>query len=159
MDQPFILVGVDFSSGSAQAWAEAQRLAGRTGGAVGALHVVEGYGNRTPELRPEQELWLSGEGIPREALKELIDHLRAGKDQVAILLGLVEDGKVALIAAVSKELAGKKLHAGDAIKTAAKLVGGGGGGRPELAEAGGKDPSKLAEALEAGKASYLAKLA
>ncbi|HVJ68652.1 MAG TPA: DHHA1 domain-containing protein, partial [Caulifigura sp.] len=97
-------------------------------------------------------------GVPREALKELIDHLRAGKDSVAVLLGLVEDGKVALIAAVSKDLAGKKLHAGDAVKAAAKLVGGGGGGRPDLAEAGGKDPSKLNDALEAGKATFLAKL-
>ena len=97
-------------------------------------------------------------GVPREALKELIDHLRAGKDSVAVLLGLVEEGKVALIAAVSKDLAGKKLHAGDAVKAAAKLVGGGGGGRPDLAEAGGKDPSKLNDALEAGKATFLAKL-
>ncbi len=97
-------------------------------------------------------------GVPREALKELIDHLRAGKDPVAVLLGLVDDGKVALIAAVSKDLAGKKLHAGDAVKAAAKLVGGGGGGRPDLAEAGGKDPSKLADALQAGKAAFLAKL-
>ena len=73
-------------------------------------------------------------------------------------MGLVDDGKVALIAAVSKDLAGKKLHAGEAVKAAAKIVGGGGGGRPDLAEAGGKDPSKLAQALEAGKEVFKAKL-
>jgi alanyl-tRNA synthetase len=96
--------------------------------------------------------------VPRESLKELVDQLRSGKEPVAVLLGLVDDGKVALIAAVSKDLAGKKLHAGDAVKAAAKVVGGGGGGRPDLAEAGGKDPSKLAQALEAGKEVFKAKL-
>ena len=119
--------------------------------AAGMLNEAEVVGGVKVIARPI-------EGVPREALKELIDHLRAGKEPVAVLLGLVDDGKVALIAAVSKELAGKKLHAGDAVKAAAKLVGGGGGGRPDLAEAGGKDPSKLAEALEAGKAAYTAKL-
>jgi alanyl-tRNA synthetase len=98
------------------------------------------------------------QGVPREALKELVDHLRAGKEPVAILLGLIDDGKVALIAAVSKELAGKKLHAGDAVKAAAKVAGGGGGGRPDLAEAGGKDVAKLAEALAAGGGVYRSKL-
>jgi alanyl-tRNA synthetase len=97
-------------------------------------------------------------GVPREALKELVDHLRAGKEPVAVLLGLVDDDKVALIAAVSKDLAGKKLHAGDCVKAAAKVAGGGGGGRPDLAEAGGKDPSKLAEALAAGRDVYRSKL-
>jgi alanyl-tRNA synthetase len=77
---------------------------------------------------------------------------------VAVLLGLADGDKAALIAAVSKDLAGKKLHAGEAVKTAAKIVGGGGGGRPDLAEAGGKDPSKLAEALAAGHEFYRAKL-
>ncbi|MBX3441798.1 MAG: alanine--tRNA ligase [Planctomyces sp.] len=98
-------------------------------------------------------------GVPRDSLKEMVDLLRAGKEPAAVLLGLVDDGKVALIAAVSKELAGKKLHAGECVKAAAKVVGGGGGGRPDLAEAGGKDPSRLAEALEAGQQVFRAKLA
>jgi alanyl-tRNA synthetase len=98
------------------------------------------------------------QGTPRESLKELVDHLRGGRWPVAVLLGLAEGDKVALIAAVSKDLAGKKLHAGDCVKAAAKAAGGGGGGRPDLAEAGGKHPEKLAEALAAGREVYLAKL-
>ena len=57
---------------------------------------------------------------------------------------------MALIAAVSKDLTSKGLSAGDCVKAAAKLAGGGGGGRPDLAEAGGKDITKLTEALAAG---------
>ena len=56
------------------------------------------------------------------------------------------DGKVNLVASVSKDLT-KRFQAGKLIQEVAKLVGGGGGGRPDLAQAGGKDPSKLDEAL------------
>ena len=67
--------------------------------------------------------------------------------------------KVALIAAVSKDLTTKGLSAGDCVKVAAKLAGGGGGGRPDLAEAGGKDITKLTEALAAGASYFRTKLA
>ena len=70
------------------------------------------------------------------------------------MLGTVIDGKVALTAAVSKELIERGLKASDCVRAAAKIVGGGGGGRPDLAEAGGKDPTKLDEALQAGAAFY-----
>jgi alanyl-tRNA synthetase len=56
-------------------------------------------------------------------------------------------------------LIAKGLHAGDCVKTAAKVVGGGGGGRPDMAEAGGKDPSKLSDALKAGADYFRSKLA
>lgn len=90
-------------------------------------------------------------GCPRESLKDLVDRIREKAPSVAILLGLVVEDKVALIASVSKDvLVSKGLNASDCVKLAAKICGGGGGGRPELAEAGGKDPSKLEEALSAG---------
>ena len=57
-----------------------------------------------------------------------------------------EEGKVQLIVAVAEALAGK-VHAGKLVGQLAKVVGGGGGGKPTLAQAGGKDPSKLGEAL------------
>ncbi len=94
----------------------------------------------------------------RESLKDFIDRIREKSPSFAVLLGLIEDGKVALIAAVSKDLIAKGLSAGDCVKTAAKVAGGGGGGRPDLAEAGGKDPSKLTEALAAGAAYFTSKL-
>jgi len=63
-----------------------------------------------------------------------------------IVLGSAVDGKVSLVAAVSKDLM-KRFPAGRLVQEVAKVVGGGGGGRPDLAQAGGKDPSKLDDAL------------
>lgn len=95
---------------------------------------------------------------PRENLKEFVDRIREQAPSIAVLLGMVAEGKVALIAAVSKDLVSKGVSASEAVKTAAKVTGGGGGGRPDLAEAGGKIPEKLAEALAAGTAYFRGKL-
>ena len=101
----------------------------------------------------------NAEGCPRESLKDLVDRIREKAPSVAILLGLVTEDKVAFISSVSKDvLVSKGLNASDCVKTAAKICGGGGGGRPEMAEAGGKDPSKLDEALAAGLAYCRGKL-
>ena len=75
-----------------------------------------------------------------------------------MLLGIETEGKVAFIAAVSKDLVAKGLSAADAVKTAAQIAGGGGGGRPDLPEAGAKLPEKLDEALQAGLAYFQTKL-
>jgi alanyl-tRNA synthetase len=96
---------------------------------------------------------------PRESLKEFVDCIREQAPSVAVLLGLVTEGKVALIAGVSKDLVAKKISASDAVKAAAKVAGGGGGGRPDLAEAGGKLPEKLPEALATGAEFFRGKLA
>jgi len=90
----------------------------------------------------------------REMLRDFADQLRSKCSSVAILLGAVEDGKVALTAAVSKDLLGRGVSASECAKRAAKLVGGGGGGRPDLAEAGGKLPDSLPQALAEGAAYY-----
>jgi alanyl-tRNA synthetase len=95
----------------------------------------------------------------RDTLRDFVDQLRAKSGPVAIVLGTVEDGKVALTAAVSKDLIARGLSASDCVKTAAKIVGGGGGGRPDMAEAGGRFPDKLPEALAAGAKYYREKLA
>ena len=98
-------------------------------------------------------------GYPRESLKDFVDRIREKAPSVVILLGLVTDDKVAFISSVSKDvLVSKGLNASDCVKTAARVCGGGGGGRPEMAEAGGKDPSKLEEALLAGAAYCRGKL-
>ncbi|MFN7789182.1 MAG: DHHA1 domain-containing protein, partial [Pseudanabaena sp.] len=70
----------------------------------------------------------------------------------AVVLGsFTDDGKVTLVASFSKEVIAKGLQAGKFIGAIAKICGGGGGGRPNLAQAGGKDASKLPEALEAAE--------
>ncbi len=83
----------------------------------------------------------------RDILREYADQLRSRADSVAVLLATEIDGKVALLAAVSKGLIKQGVKAGDCVREAAKAVGGGGGGRPDLAEAGGKDVSKIDDAL------------
>ncbi len=98
------------------------------------------------------------DGADRETMRELVDQIRAKAGQAAILLGTVRDGKVALTAAVSKDLAKQGVNAAECVRTAAKVVGGGGGGRPDMAEAGGKLPEKLPEALKAGADYYRSKL-
>lgn len=90
----------------------------------------------------------------RDMLRELIDQLRGQSQPVAILLAAEVEGKVALAAAVSKELVKQGVKASDCVSTAAKVVGGGGGGRPDMAEAGGRFPDKIDEALAAGATYY-----
>jgi alanyl-tRNA synthetase len=94
------------------------------------------------------------EGVDRDGLRDFADLLRSKAQAVALIVAAEVDGKVALTAAVSPELIDRGLNAGDCVKAAASAVGGGGGGRPDLAEAGGKDPGRIAEALEAGAAVY-----
>jgi alanyl-tRNA synthetase len=86
--------------------------------------------------------------VDREGLRQLVDSLRQKLGSGVVALGMPDDGKVALIAGVTKDLTGK-VHAGKLIQALAKQVGGSGGGRPDLAEAGGKDTAGLKTALQA----------
>ena len=92
--------------------------------------------------------------LDRDGLRELADRLRDKAGDAAVLLGTEIDGKVALLAAVSRSVVKKGAKAGDCVRESAKIVGGGGGGRPDMAEAGGKHPDKLPEALAAGAEFY-----
>ena len=80
------------------------------------------------------------------ALREIVTDLTGKSDNAVILLAAVNDGKVSLCAGVSKPLT-NKVKAGDLVKFAAEQVGGKGGGRPDLAQAGGTDAAKLPEML------------
>jgi alanyl-tRNA synthetase len=84
----------------------------------------------------------------RSAMRQMVDDLRVKLQSGVIVLGSVADGRVSLIAAVTKDLTGK-LDAGKIVKQAAAFVEGSGGGRKDLAEAGGKNPAKLDEAIQA----------
>ncbi|WP_079479573.1 alanine--tRNA ligase [Halobacillus salinus] len=85
------------------------------------------------------------------ALRTMIDDLKQKVGSGIILLATPNGNKVQLIAGVSEDLVEKGYHAGQLIKEAATRCGGGGGGRPDMAQAGGKDASKIPEALEYAK--------
>jgi alanyl-tRNA synthetase len=84
-------------------------------------------------------------------MRQLIDQVRRKASPAAVLLGSSGEGKVTLVAGVSRELESRGLHAGNWIKLPAEVVGGRGGGKPDMAQAGGKHPEKLAEALDAAR--------
>ena len=83
------------------------------------------------------------------ALRTLGDQLRDKTGGVVVLASVFENGKIGILAMASKELVDKGIHCGQIVKEVATLCGGGGGGRPDMAQAGGKDPEKLDAALNA----------
>jgi len=89
------------------------------------------------------------EGSNPDIMRRLIDQLRKKEDSVAVLLATASgEDKVVLVAGVTRDLVDRGVHAGNWVAEVARVVGGGGGGRPDMAQAGGKDPSKLEEALD-----------
>jgi alanyl-tRNA synthetase len=86
------------------------------------------------------------DGFDRQALRQLVDTLRQKLGSGVVVLASAEDGKVSLITGVTKDLS-SRVHAGKVVQELAKFVGGSGGGRPDLAEAGGKDTSGIENAL------------
>jgi alanyl-tRNA synthetase len=87
------------------------------------------------------------DGMDRQQLRELADVLRNKWKSAVVVLASAADGNVALVSAVTKDLTGK-IHAGKLAGAVAQAVGGKGGGRPDMAEGGGKDASAIAGALE-----------
>ncbi|MGB2864474.1 MAG: alanine--tRNA ligase [Sedimentisphaerales bacterium] len=79
--------------------------------------------------------------------REAVDMLKKKAKSAAIVLGFDEDGRVTLLAGVTDDLVAKGLKAGDIVKEIAPIVDGGGGGRPQMAQAGGKNPKKIGDAL------------
>jgi alanyl-tRNA synthetase len=86
------------------------------------------------------------DGIDASMLRELAENTGAKIGSGVVVLGLASEGKASLVAFVSQDLQ-KRLHAGKIIKKVAELVGGSGGGRPDFAQAGGKNVEKLEQAL------------
>ncbi|MDX6663850.1 MAG: alanyl-tRNA synthetase, partial [Solirubrobacteraceae bacterium] len=101
----------------------------------------------------------SVDGIDGKALVELADRAKGKLGDAAVVLGSVSEGKVFLVAAVAPALVDRGVRAGEIIKIAAPIVGGGGGGRDTMAQAGGKDPGRLDEALAAARSAIEAALA
>jgi alanyl-tRNA synthetase len=87
------------------------------------------------------------DGLDAEGLRAVVDRLRERLGSGVVCVGSVNDGKVTLVAGVTKDLT-RRLHAGKLIQAVAQAAGGSGGGRPDLAQAGAKDPTRLDQALE-----------
>jgi len=90
-----------------------------------------------------------------ESAREAVDMLKKKAKSAVIVLGFEEDGKATLLAGATDDIVKRGLKAGDIVKSIAPIIDGGGGGRPQMAQAGGKDPAKIREALI--KASELIK--
>ncbi|SMB98724.1 alanyl-tRNA synthetase [Thermanaeromonas toyohensis ToBE] len=82
-----------------------------------------------------------------EALREMADLLRDKLGSGVVILGSASDGRVNFVAMASKDVVAKGIHAGNLLREVARIAAGGGGGRPDMAQAGGKDPAKLDQAL------------
>jgi alanyl-tRNA synthetase len=89
-------------------------------------------------------------GLDKDGLRALVDQQRSRIKSGVVILASPSDGKVTIVVGVTPDLT-KKVPAGQVVKQIAPIVGGGGGGRPDFAEAGGKDPSKIAEMLAASR--------
>ncbi len=89
------------------------------------------------------------DGVDVDALRELADRFRDKVEAGVVVLATVKNDKPVLITAVTKNLIPRGVKAGDIVREVAKMVGGGGGGRPDMAQAGGRDASKLPDALDA----------
>jgi alanyl-tRNA synthetase len=115
---------------------------------------------QTAEIIGEHKIIVSQlEDIDAESLKAAAERLLQKIGNGAVVLGSIpEAGKVSIVAAFSSEVNKKGVQAGKFVGTIAKICGGGGGGKPNLAQAGGRDASKLPQALETAKNDLLAGL-
>jgi alanyl-tRNA synthetase len=94
-----------------------------------------------------------------KALLEVVDRVKGKLPGAAIVLGTAVDGRVHLVASVAPELVARGVKAGAVVKAAAEVVGGGGGGRDTMAQAGGRHPDRLDEALATARSAIASALA
>jgi alanyl-tRNA synthetase len=99
-----------------------------------------------------------GDDADQRSLLDLADRIKSRAGDAAVVLGGAADGKVALVASFSNSVVERGISAADVIREAAQIIGGGGGGRDNVAQAGGRDASKLDEALAAARHAIEAKL-
>jgi alanyl-tRNA synthetase len=129
--------------------------AGQSNGSVDAEALAAG----AVEVAGAQVLTAEVPGVDARALMEIGDRVKGRLgEQAAIVLGSAAEGRVHLVAAVTPALVERGVKAGTIVRAAAEVAGGGGGGKDTMAQAGGKDPEKLGEALEAARAAIGAAL-
>jgi alanyl-tRNA synthetase len=112
----------------------------------GALGQLDELAGKVVDVKGVRVVAAEVGNVDREGLRQLVDSLRQKLGSGVVALGMPDGDKVALIVGVTKDLT-SKVHAGKLIKALAEKVGGSGGGRPDLAEAGGKDTLRLKSAL------------
>ena len=105
--------------------------------------------NQVQEVKGVKLLAVSLTDVDMNGLRDLGDQLKEKLGEGVVVLASVAGGKVSLLAMVTDQAQKAGAHAGNLIKGMAAIVGGGGGGRPNMAQAGGKNPAKVPEALEA----------
>jgi len=108
---------------------------------------VAGLESGVREIKGAKVLAAQVAGMDREQLRTMVDSLRVKWKTAVVILGSSQDSNVAIVVGVTKDLT-SKVHAGKLAGSVAQAVGGKGGGRPDMAEAGGKDPAALAGALD-----------
>jgi alanyl-tRNA synthetase len=107
---------------------------------------VAGLESSVKEIKGVKVLAAQVPGMDREQLRTMVDSLRVKWKSIVVVLASSEDSNVSIVSGVTKDLT-SKVHAGKLAGAVAQAVGGKGGGRPDMAEAGGKDPSALPGAL------------
>ena len=112
-----------------------------------ATYEVKSLTQSVREINGVKVLAAEIEGADMDGLRKAYDLIKSSLTNYVLLLAGVKDGKVSFLAGVDKNLT-SKYHAGELVKEAAKITGGGGGGRPDMAQAGGKNPEKVKEALK-----------
>jgi alanyl-tRNA synthetase len=124
---------------------QARMKAALAGGSAGAGAQEEGI-----DVAGVQLVAREVSGLDKDGLRALVDQHRTKIKSGVVVLASPSDGKVSIVVGVTPDLV-KKAPAGQIVKLLAPIVGGGGGGRPDFAEAGGKDPSKISELLAASR--------
>ena len=109
---------------------------------------VSGIENSVKDIKGVKVLAAQVPGMDREQLRTMVDSLRVKWKSIVVVLASSEDSNVSIVSGVTKDLT-SKVHAGKLAGAVAQAVGGKGGGRPDMAEAGGKDPAALPGALDA----------
>ncbi len=110
-------------------------------------------GEQGEEIAGVRVIVSEGQGADQRELLDLADRIKQRAGDAAVVLGGTDDGKVALVASFTRSAVERGLSAAEVIREAAGVVGGGGGGRDDVAQAGGRDPQRLGEALETARAA------
>jgi alanyl-tRNA synthetase len=137
---------------------ELQRQVEKGGTPAGGANVDELAAQAT-EVGDARVLAEVVEATDPKQLLDLADRLKGKLGDAAIVLGAATDGRVHLVASVAPALVERGVKAGEIVKVAAQITGGGGGGRDTMAQAGGREPDKLPEAIAAARAAIESALA
>jgi len=113
-----------------------------------AAHDFARQMEQVPQVNGVPVLAAQLQNADADTLRQMADRFRQKYPSGVVVLGSAPEGRPVLIAAVTDDLVKRGVHAGELLKRIAQVIGGSGGGRPNLAQAGGKDPSKLSEALD-----------